>query len=199
MRSRKHSSIEYFSTAGTSSPKTCIYPVAHVGIELEVAADDGNAVLLDEVFRLERRLGHLDAERLRRIAARDDAAIVRRQDDGGAAFERGTEDPFAGDEEVIAVGQSVDAHGRLRITPATTPQTGTSSPSIAAKGRAGQLALDCRDDDGTRTRGARAVDDQGVAGKDPVFGNAAALDRDKERRRRTLYEMIVEAKDSSWG
>ena len=54
----------------------------------------------------------------------------------GTAFERGTEDPFAGDEEVIAVGQSVDAHGRLRITPATTPQTWTSSPSIAAKGRA---------------------------------------------------------------
>ena len=40
----------------------------------------------------------------------------------------------------------------------------------------------------------RAVDDQGVAGKDPVFGYAAALDRDEECRRRTLYEMIVEAK-----
>ena len=41
------------------------------------------------------------------------------QDDGGTAFERGPEDPLAGDEEVIAVGQSVDAHGRLRTTPAT--------------------------------------------------------------------------------
>ena len=39
----------------------------------EVAAADGNAVPLDELFRLERRLRHLDAERLRLVAARDDA------------------------------------------------------------------------------------------------------------------------------
>ena len=57
-------------------PEDLHHPVAHVGIELEVAADDGNAVPLDEVFRLERRLRHLDAKRLRLVAARDDAAIV---------------------------------------------------------------------------------------------------------------------------
>ena len=34
-------------------------------------------VPLDEVFRLERRLRHLDAERLGLVAARDDAAVVR--------------------------------------------------------------------------------------------------------------------------
>ena len=62
-----------------------------------------------------------------------------------------------------------------------------------------QLALDCRDDDGTCAWRARAVDVQGVAGKDPVFGHAAALDRDKECRRRTLYEMIVEAKAGRGG
>ena len=39
-------------------------------------------------------------------------------------------------------------------------------------------------------------DDQVVAGQDPVFGNAIALDHDKECRRRTLYEMVVEAKKS---
>ena len=37
---------------------------------------DRNAIPLDEVFRLERRLGHLGAERLRLVTARDDAAIV---------------------------------------------------------------------------------------------------------------------------
>ena len=42
--------------------------------------------------------------------------------------------PLAGDEEVVAVGQSVDAHGRLRTTLATTPQTWASSPSRAANG-----------------------------------------------------------------
>ena len=47
-----------------------------------------------------------------------------------------TEDLLAGDEEVIAVGKSVDAHCRLRTTPATTPQTWASSPSRAANGRA---------------------------------------------------------------
>ena len=43
--------------------------------------------LSNEVFRLERRLRHLDAERLGLVAARHDAAVVRRQDDGGTAFE----------------------------------------------------------------------------------------------------------------
>ena len=38
-----------------------------------------------------------------------------------------------------------------------------------------------------------------LAGKDPVFGHAAALDCDKECRRRTLYEMIVEAKTRRGG
>ena len=58
-------------------PEDLHHPIAHVGIELEVAADDSNAVPLDEVFRLERGLGHLDAERLGLVAARDDAAVVR--------------------------------------------------------------------------------------------------------------------------
>ena len=62
------------------------------------------------------------------------------------------------------------------------------------KGTGGQLTFDCRDDDGTRAWRARTVDDQGVAGQDPVFGHAATLGRDEERRRWTLYEMVVEVK-----
>ena len=76
-------------------PEGLHHPVAHVGIELEVAADDRDAVPLDEVFRLERRLRHLDAERLRLVAARHDAAVVRRQDDGGTAFEGWPEDSLS--------------------------------------------------------------------------------------------------------
>ena len=58
-------------------PEDLHHPIAHVGIELEVAADDGNAVPLDEVFRLKRRLRHLDAERLCLVTARNDTAVVR--------------------------------------------------------------------------------------------------------------------------
>ena len=79
VRSRKHSSIELFLHRRDQFPEDLHHPVAHVGIEREVSADDRNAVPLDEVFCLERRLRHLDAERLRLVAARDDAAVVRRQ------------------------------------------------------------------------------------------------------------------------
>ena len=101
-------------------------------------------------FAWKRRLRHLDAERLRLVAARHDAAVVRRQDDGGTAFEGWPEDPFTGDEEVIAIGQSVDAHGRLRTTPATTPPDMGLLAIEGGERTGGQLALDYRDDDGTR-------------------------------------------------
>ena len=98
-------------------------------------ADDLDAVPLDEVPGLERRLRHLDPERLGLVAPRDDAAVVRRQDNGGTAFERWTEHPLAGDEEVVAIDQRINGHGRLRTTPVTTPQTLASAPSKAVKGR----------------------------------------------------------------
>ena len=77
--------VEYFSTAGTSSRNTCITQLLMSVEELEAAANDRDPVPLDEVFHLERRLDHLDAERLGLVAARDDAAVVRRQDNGGVA------------------------------------------------------------------------------------------------------------------
>ena len=77
--------VEYFSTAGTSSRNTCITQLLMSVEELEAAADDRDPVPLDEVFHLERRLDHLDAERLGLVVARDDAAVVRRQDNGGVA------------------------------------------------------------------------------------------------------------------
>ena len=77
----------------------------------------GNAVPLNEVSRLDR-LGYLDAGRLRLVVRRDNAAVVRRQDG-----------LLAGDEEVISVGRSAGAHGRLRTTRATILQMWASLPS----------------------------------------------------------------------
>ena len=101
--------------------------MAHVTVEGMVRADDLNVLLSDEGFDLKHGLAHPDAQCPGFVAARDDAAVVRRQDDRGAAFKAGTEYPLARDEEVIAIDQAVYSHGRSRTSPLTTPHTQASS------------------------------------------------------------------------
>ena len=158
-----------------------------------IRADDLNVLLPDEVFDLEHRLPHPDAKCPSFVAARDDAAVVRRQDDGGAAFKTGAEYPFAGDEEVIAIDQAVYSHGRSRTSPLTTPHTHASSRSRAEKGRTDNspsiTATTMDRGPGVRERSH----DQDVAGTNSLLVHAIAFDRDKECGRGAFDEMFIEA------
>ena len=101
-------------------------------------------------LRLERRLRHLDAERLRLVAARDDAAVVRRQDHGGTAFEGWTGRPARRRR------RSYCNRPVRRCSWQAPHHPGDDAPDVgllAIEGgerTGGQLALDYRDDDGTR-------------------------------------------------
>jgi hypothetical protein len=82
---------------------------AHVEVELVVGRHRQQAGGLLEVAHLEPGLGHLDAELLRLVAARDARAVVGTQDDDGPAGKPRREHPFAADVEVVAIDQGVHA------------------------------------------------------------------------------------------
>ena len=83
------------------------HTVGEVAIECEVRRETNDAVLVDERAYLVEGCAHRYAEGFGFVRARDDTAVVTGKDDDGSVFEVGTEDPLAGDEEVIAVGESV--------------------------------------------------------------------------------------------
>ena len=111
------------------------HPVAHVRIELEVAADNRDVMPLNESFAWNAGCAILipsalaSSLRATMQPSFDDSTTV------GRPSSAGTEHALAGDEEVIAIDQPVDRHGKLRTTPETTPHTWASPPSRSAKGR----------------------------------------------------------------
>ena len=56
---------------------------------------------------------HLDSEPLGLIRPRNHTPVVVRQDDDRPPVEIGPERPFTGDEEVVAIGETV--HDGLRV------------------------------------------------------------------------------------
>ena len=88
-------------------PEDLLHPLGHVPVEGEVGAENGNVVGFDEGFEFEVRVTHLDAEGLGFVGACHRAAVVVRQHDDRPTVEFRAEDPFAGGEEVVAIGQGV--------------------------------------------------------------------------------------------
>jgi len=64
-------------------------------------------VPLDKRLQLEERMSHLDAEPLGLVRPRNHAPVVVRQNDDGPPVEIGPEHPLTGDEEVVAIGETV--------------------------------------------------------------------------------------------
>ena len=93
-------------------------------------------------LNLKHRLSHLDAKRLGLVAPGNNAAVVQRQDHGGAAFERGPEHPLAGDEEVIAIDQARTPSSQALHHPAdNAPHVGVF-PVNGGEGPHGQFPVD---------------------------------------------------------
>ena len=87
------------------------HAVAHVRIEFVIRRKGFEAVLLFHVANLEPGLPHADAERLGFLRACHGAAVVVGEHHNRYTFESGVEHPFAGNVEVIAIHQGVDAFG----------------------------------------------------------------------------------------
>jgi len=74
-----------------------------------------------QVFQLEPRRAHFDAQRLDLGTAGDHAAVIIGENDNRHAFEPGIEYPLAGDVEIVSIDQG-EAHRFIRwMTLVTTP------------------------------------------------------------------------------
>jgi hypothetical protein len=87
------------------------HAVAHVAVEHKVGRQRHQPSRLFQMTDLEPGRGHLDAQVLGLVAARDGATIVVRQDHHRTPVQAGPEHPFAGDIKVVAVDQRV--HGGI--------------------------------------------------------------------------------------
>ena len=97
---------------------------------------------------LEERFGHGDAQGLGLVGPGDDAPVVAGQDDDRLSRQVGPEEPFAGDEEVVAVAEG-KAHGNLLLVgvledPGDPPpdRGGGKAPLEAAAGQASRFGGD---------------------------------------------------------
>ena len=80
-------------------------PPRHVPVEGEIAGEDRHAIAFHQAFDLEKRVAHLDAERLGFVGTRHRAAVVVGQHDDRFPVQFRTENPFARGEEIVAVGK----------------------------------------------------------------------------------------------
>lgn len=78
----------------------------HVAVERHVRRTDGDGTSLDHAFDTEERDAHGYAECLGLVTARDDTAVVVRQDDDGFADELRAEYTLTADEEVVTVDEA---------------------------------------------------------------------------------------------
>ena len=60
----------------------------------------------DERLELEIRMPHLDTQLFGLIRSRNHATVIVGEDDDGTPVERWIEHPLAGDEEVVAIGET---------------------------------------------------------------------------------------------
>ena len=84
-----------------------LHPAGHVAVESEVGREHRDVVPFDDILDLEIRVAHLDAERLGFVGAGHRASVVVRQHDDRFPVQVRTENPFAGSEEIVAVGEGV--------------------------------------------------------------------------------------------
>ena len=93
------------------------HPTRHVAVKLEVGEDRNKACRALEMSYLEPWLGHLDAERLGLIAARNTRAVIRREHDDRPGDQTGLEHAFATDVQVVRIY-------RARTSSAQTKRSG---------------------------------------------------------------------------
>ena len=83
-------------------------------------------ILLHKVLDLEERIAHLDTQGLGLVGPRHGTTVVIAQHNNRFSYQVGPENPLAGSEEIVAVGQGEhEDSGRsyaFLITQVTTPQ-----------------------------------------------------------------------------
>ena len=99
---------------GREAAQNLLHAGGHIAIKGEIARKDADPVALDDVADLEKRVAHLDPERLGLVRSRHRAAVVVGEHDDGFPVEIGSEDPFAGNEKVVAVGQGVNRGAHIQ-------------------------------------------------------------------------------------
>ena len=92
------------------------YAGRHVAVQWVVGGIDLNVVTADFAARLEQRFAHGDAERFGLVGAGNDAAVVVGQHDDRAALQVGREDPFTGNEKIVAIDQREDLFHDFRVS-----------------------------------------------------------------------------------